>query len=108
MGDYKVEITVGNCTVTSNCITVSSLAVEQFNQNEFKIYPNPSKGTVNIVTSYEGNYIIIDQSGKKIKSVNLDENVVNTIHLENVSDGIYIIKSISDSKVKAQKFFIKK
>ncbi|WP_068841732.1 beta strand repeat-containing protein [Flavobacterium chilense] len=108
VGDYKVEITVGNCTVTSNCITVSSLAVEQFNQNEFKIYPNPSKGTVNIVTSYEGNYIIIDQSGKKIKSVNLDENVVNTIHLENVSDGIYIIKSISDSKVKAQKFFIKK
>ncbi|MFH6992852.1 Ig-like domain-containing protein [Flavobacterium sp. FlaQc-48] len=108
VGDYKVEITVGNCTVTSNCITVSSLAVEQFNQNEFKIYPNPSKGTINIVTSYEGNYVIIDQSGKQIKSVNLDENVVNTIHLENVSDGIYIIKSISDSKIKAQKFFIKK
>jgi|GEM_PF-5374668 len=108
VGDYKVEITIGNCTVTSNCITVSSLGVEQFNQNEFKIYPNPSKGTVNIVTSYEGNYIIIDQSGKKIKSVNLDENVVNTIHLENVSDGIYFIKSISDNKIKAQKFFIKK
>ncbi|MNT11819.1 hypothetical protein D3C72_1467190 [compost metagenome] len=107
-GDYKVEITVAGCTVTSNCITVNSLAVDEFNQNEFKIYPNPSKGIVSIVTPYEGDYIIIDRSGKTIKSFNLDENVVNTLNLENVSDGIYFIKSISNNKVKTQKLIIKK
>ncbi|MNX12046.1 hypothetical protein D3C86_418170 [compost metagenome] len=107
-GDYKVEITVADCIVTSNCITVNSLAVDEFNQNEFKIYPNPSKGIVSIVTPYEGDYIIIDRSGKTIKSFNLDENVVNTLNLENVSDGIYFIKSISNNKVKTQKLIIKK
>ncbi|WP_348812052.1 beta strand repeat-containing protein [Flavobacterium maritimum] len=107
-GDYKVEITVADCTVTSNCITVNSLAIDEFNQNEFKIYPNPSKGIISIVTPYKGNYIIIDRSGKTIKSFNLDENIVNTLNLEDVSDGIYFIKSISDNKVKTQKLIIKK
>ena len=108
VGDYKVEITEGNCTVTSNCITVSSLSVGEFKENEFKIYPNPSKGIIKITTPYEGNYLIIDQSGKTIKSVNLEENVVNTLNLENAPEGIYYIISTSDYKMKAQKFIIKK
>jgi hypothetical protein len=107
-GDYKVEITIADCTISSNCITVNSLAVGEFKQNEFKIYPNPSKGTVNIVTPYKGNYIIIDQSGKIIKSFNLEGNIVNTLNLENVSEGIYFIESTSDNKIKAKKLIIKK
>lgn len=107
-GDYKVEITVGNCTLTSNCVTINSLGVEELNQNEFKIYPNPSKGIVNIVTPYEGNYIIIDQLGKTIKSFDLHENIVNTLNLENLSEGTYFIKSISDSKIKIEKIIIQK
>lgn len=107
-GDYKVDVTVGECTVTSNCITVSNLAVGEFKPNEFKIYPNPSKGIVNIITPYEGNYIIVDGLGKTIKSFDLHENIVNTLNLENVSDGTYFIKSISDSNIKTQKLIIKK
>jgi hypothetical protein len=36
------------------------------------------------------------------------ENVVNTLNLENLSDGTYFIKSISDTQVKTQKLIIKK
>ena len=108
VGDYKVEITVGECSVISNCITVTTLGTDEFRANEFKIYPNPGKGIINIVTPYRGNYNIVDQSGKIIKSVNLEENIINTIDLEKVSDGIYIIKNTSDNKVKAQKIVIKK
>lgn len=107
-GDYKVDITVGNCSVTSNCITVSNLAIGEFKPNEFKIYPNPSKGIVNIITPYEGNYIIVDALGKTIKSFDLHQDVVNTLNLENVSDGTYFIKNISDSKIKTQKLILKK
>ena len=108
VGDYKVEITEGNCIVASNCITVSSLTVGEFKQNEFKIYPIPSKGIIKIVTPNEGNYLIIDQSGKTVKSVNLEENVVNTLNLENAPEGIYYIISTTDNTIKAQKFLIKK
>ncbi|WP_163409449.1 Ig-like domain-containing protein [Flavobacterium ajazii] len=107
-GDYKVDITVGQCTITSSCVTVSNLTTDEFKPNEFKIYPNPSKGIVNIITPYEGNYIIIDALGKTVKSFDLHENIVNTLNLENVSDGTYFIKSISDSNIKTQKLIIKK
>lgn len=107
-GDYKVEITVGQCTTTSNCTTISNLSTDEFKPNEFKIYPNPSKGIVNIITPYEGNYIIVDALGKTIKSFDLHEDIVNTLYLENVSDGTYFIKSISDSNIKTQKLIIKK
>ncbi|WP_394773000.1 Ig-like domain-containing protein [Flavobacterium sp.] len=108
VGDYKVEIIVGGCSVTSNCITITTLGTDQFNANDFKIYPNPSKGIINIVTPYKGNYNIVDQTGKIVKSVNLEESIINTINLENVSDGIYIIKNTSNNKVKAKKIIIKK
>lgn len=107
-GDYKVEITMGDCTVISNCVTVSNLAVGEFKQNEFKIYPNPNNGIVNIVTPYQGNYILLDLSGKTLKSFNLDENIVTALNLENLSDGTYFIKNNSNNKIKTQKLIIKK
>ena len=92
----------------SDCITISRLGINEPNKTEFKIYPNPSKGIINVVTANKGNYSIIDQSGKTIKSIHLTEDVINTINLENLSDGMYFIKSTSDNKVKVQKFIIKK
>jgi hypothetical protein len=107
-GDYKVDITLADCTVTSSCITFTTLGVGEFKPNEFKIYPNPSKGIVNIITPYEGNYIIVDALGKTIKAFDLHQDVVNTLNLENVSDGTYFIKNISNSKIKTQKLILKK
>ncbi|MDR7208665.1 Ig-like domain-containing protein [Flavobacterium piscis] len=107
-GDYKVEITLADCTVTSNCITFATLGVGEFKPNEFKIYPNPSKGTVNVITPYEGNYVIINALGKTIKSFDLHADIVNTLNLENVSEGTYFIKNSSNSKIKTQKLIIKK
>ncbi|WP_343618392.1 Ig-like domain-containing protein [Flavobacterium sp.] len=107
-GDYKVEITVGGCTVSSNCITVTSLGTDEFKVADFKMYPIPSKGILNIVTKYDGNYIIIDSSGKIVKSVVLTEGIINSIHLENLADGIYLIQNIDNSRFKAQKFILKK
>ncbi len=108
VGDYKVEITVGDCKITSDCITVTTLGLDELQQNQFKLYPNPSKGIINIVTANKGNYNIIDQSGKIIKSVYLDQDIINTINMENVSDGVYILKNNSDHRIKAQKIIISK
>ncbi|MBJ2124371.1 Ig-like domain-containing protein [Flavobacterium sp. IB48] len=107
-GDYKVEITVAGCTIVSDCINVSTLGLDDFKVSDFKMYPVPSKGILNVVTKYDGNYIIIDTSGKIIKSVNLKTDILNTIHLENLEDGIYLIKKIDNGSFKAQKFILKK
>ncbi|KRD62873.1 hypothetical protein ASE40_03525 [Flavobacterium sp. Root935] len=108
VGEYKVEITVAGCTIVSDCINVSTLGVDDFKSAEFRMYPIPSKGILNIVTKYNGNYIIIDASGKIVKSVNLDSDILNTIHIENLSDGVYLIKNSNHNTFKAQKFILKK
>ena len=108
VGEYKVEITVAGCTIVSDCINVSTLGVDDFKSTEFRMYPIPSKGILNIVTKYNGNYIIIDASGKIVKSVNLDSDILNTIHIENLSDGVYLIKNSNHNIFKAQKFILKK
>ncbi|KAF2338982.1 T9SS type A sorting domain-containing protein, partial [Flavobacterium nitrogenifigens] len=108
VGDYKVEITVAGCTIVSDCISVSTLGLDDFKISDFKMYPVPSKGILNIVTKYNGNYNIIDASGKIVKSVNLDADILNTIHLENLTDGVYLIKKTDRNSFKAQKFILKK
>ncbi|MDQ6530987.1 Ig-like domain-containing protein [Flavobacterium sp. LHD-85] len=108
VGDYKVEITVAGCTIVSDCIAVSTLGLDDFKVSNFKMYPVPSMGILNIVTRYSGNYTIIDGSGKIVKSVNLDADILNAIHLENLADGVYLIKNTDRNSFKAQKFILKK
>ncbi|WP_347051416.1 Ig-like domain-containing protein [Flavobacterium olei] len=107
-GDYKVAITVGECTVVSDCITVTNLGVDDFKVSNFKMYPVPSKGILNILTKYDGKYIIVDSAGKLVKSVNLNADVLNTIHIEDLADGVYLIKNTNNQSIKTQKFILKK
>jgi len=108
-GDYKVEVTVGGCTVTSACETVTVLSTEDFALNsKFVIYPNPSNGIVNIKTEFGGDYKIINQLGQTVKIFKVDANAVNTINVENLANGIYFIKAISGTKIGSQKLIIDK
>ena len=108
VGDYKVEITVAGCTAVSDCITVSTLGLDDFKTTDFIMYPIPSKGILNIVTKNDGNYSIIDGAGKIVKSVNLNADILNTIHLEDLADGVFLIKNTDRNSFKAQKFILKK
>ena len=109
IGDYKVDVTMGACTKTSTCVTVSStLATSEFKQNEFKIYPNPSSGIINISSPIEGNYSIIDITGKILKSFNLNENIETILNLEYLSDGTYYVKCNTNNSLKTKIILIKK
>ncbi|SFC55360.1 T9SS type A sorting domain-containing protein, partial [Flavobacterium phragmitis] len=108
VGEYKVDITVAGCTVASDCINVTTLGLDDFNVSEFKMYPVPSRGVLNIVTKYNGKYVIIDAAGKLVKSVHLNTDILNTIHLEDLADGVYLIQNTDYNTFKAQKFILKK
>ncbi|WP_146819013.1 T9SS type A sorting domain-containing protein, partial [Flavobacterium noncentrifugens] len=48
-GSYKVEISLGTCTVTSACIDATVLGIKGFDAvPEFKYYPNPVVDVLNI------------------------------------------------------------
>jgi hypothetical protein len=103
-GDYKVEITVGSCTVESNCTTV--LDVKDFERNNsFSIYPNPAKHTLFIKTMEDKELVIVNQLGQTVKKLNVFSSIENTIDISNLSQGIYLILDINNSS-KSQKLII--
>jgi hypothetical protein len=53
LGTYSVIVTSGTCSVTSDCIVVSSLKTDNFDINAFNFYPNPVKDNLNLSYSKE-------------------------------------------------------
>ncbi|CAM3400032.1 T9SS type A sorting domain-containing protein [Flavobacterium longum] len=47
-GDYYVVVSNGNCTVTSDCISVTELGTGEFGRDLFMIYPNPVNDVLHI------------------------------------------------------------
>jgi SprB repeat/Secretion system C-terminal sorting domain len=97
-GDYKVDVTVGSCTVTSGCVTVATLAQKGFELNSnFVIYPNPNPGIVNIKSDKAGNFEIVNELGQILKTFKIEANVINTINVENLSNGVYFLKDTKNT-----------
>ena len=109
IGDYKVEITIGSCTVTSNCITVTTLDTANFaEKSKFTMYPNPSKGIVNIESDHDSDLSITNQLGQTIKTAKVTSDAINTINIESFADGIYFITEKKGSKLITHKLILKK
>jgi hypothetical protein len=104
-GDYKVEITIGACSVTSFCTT--TLNNDTFERDAlFMIYPNPSQGIINIKSDSDGDFQVINQLGQVVKTFKVKLNVINTIDLHDLTDSMYFIKDVNHSK--SYKIIIKK
>ena len=96
-GDYKVNITLAGCTVTSSCITVSTLGTESFAFNsKLSVYPNPSSDVFSINSDTRGNLVVYDLIGKIIKSENINLGITK-LDLSKYPSGIYLMKVTNDS-----------
>lgn len=108
-GDYKVEIIVTGCMRESSCYTVTTLDTKAFeNEIKFVMYPNPTNGLITIKTDKTGDFKIFNQLGQTVKTFTIISNIENNINVENLTDGVYFIKSSTNSQIKTQKLIIKK
>jgi hypothetical protein len=83
----------------------SSLSTNEFDMsNLFTIYPNPSKGFLNIKSFFDGEFIIVNQLGQTIKTFNVFGNRDNNINIENIPNGIYFIKGTTEAGEFTKKF----
>jgi len=84
-----------------------NLSVEELNSTNkgmgWKIYPNPTKGTLNIAPNgnSEKHYKILDISGKMVENGTLKTN--NSVELTNLKAGIYFIQ-LGSKKGNAKRF----
>jgi len=84
--------------------TYSKIIAVSNNKNiNFNIFPNPTKGIVNIISDEEFNYRIFNSLGKTIeKSIKTSENMKIDIY----NDGIYYIQLIFKNKTITRKIIV--
>lgn len=83
---------------------VSNLSLDDFNQDQFSIYPNPAQSIINIdsVNNISIDSLkIFDIFGKLLLEKTKNTNQVT---IENLSNGIYIIEVASEGKIIKKKF----
>lgn len=104
IGNYAVEITSGICVDTSDCISVTTIGIEELVfGSEFHVYPNPTAGK-----------IVIDlasvQKAIKYKVLNINAQVLEEGQLNNIEQleleiehqsGFYFLELINDKGQKA-------
>ena len=102
-GSYAVEIDNASCTVTSNCITLNNVGIESLNQNNWKVYPNPTNEHLTIELDENTSIQILDVFGKIVQTETLNSGK-NTIDVSTLTSGVYFIQTESAATLK----FVKK
>lgn len=101
-GDYAVEITIGNCTETTACTTISGIGIAENQIVYVNVYPNPTRDLLHVETEDQIKSVeVLDLTGKVVQTEN--ESQFTT---QNLANGTYILR-IETTKGIAMKPFVK-
>ncbi len=81
------------------------LRVEDNDLNDLTIFPNPSSSKITLITPQEtGEVLVYDTLGREVYSANFQSGVpIN----HNLPSGVYIVKTMTGTKISTQKLFVK-
>jgi PKD repeat protein len=100
-GNYAVEINQDGCIDSSACYKVSTLGlIKNTFENEISIFPNPTKGLINVnlgTIFTELNVEIIDMNGKSIFLTSYNHTDRFELNL-NIPSGVYLLNIYSGNK----------
>ncbi len=107
-GNFAVEISSETCTETSDCISVSSLGLDEVSANKIKLYPNPA--TTKLYLEYpefsNGIVEIFNLFGQKVIEQPIS-GVINEIEVNSLNSGIYFIRLNRNSYISNYKLLKK-
>lgn len=98
---------INNPTINSTIIVTegaNTLSSDDTFVNDLIVYPNPTKSVLNLSTLKDLNdaiYSVFDINGRRVLNAKLESN---TIDVTSLSAGQYILRIVSGSEVKNQKF----
>ncbi|MFH1320024.1 MAG: PKD domain-containing protein [Bacteroidota bacterium] len=110
-GDYTITVTDANGCVSSGTSTVSEVIgiPEAISGMMFNIYPNPTRGTLNLEfvlgITKDINIIVTDMIGEIVSSEELKDvsSQLHTIDLSEKANGVYYIHIMTDEEVIVEK-----
>jgi len=104
-GHFAVIVTEGSCTDTSSCYTITTSSINDKDDFEIKIFPNPGNEVIHIKAVKNVNLLIYDSSGKLFfRNDNPDNSFV--INTKQWSNGIYEIQVSNNSSLATRKLII--
>ncbi|OYU80885.1 MAG: hypothetical protein CFE23_06525, partial [Flavobacterium sp. BFFFF1] len=108
-GSYAVIITLGDCTVTSTCVTIDSLGIDTQLANTITMYPNPSRGnfTVNTGNIVADQIVVIDSRGRLITETK-PSATTTLMDVNRYEDGVYYVKIIYNNTETTKKLILAK
>ena len=109
-GIYAVSVSENTCTITSECLVISSLEVDDLEvESTVSIYPNPSNGQFTLISEIPTDKVlrIIDFSGKEIYNARTS-STNETFSIEHLNAGTYIIEINSNTTRIVQKLIVTK
>ncbi len=100
-------------TMSGNGYTCAARSVSMNNEqlainNDFTMYPNPTKSLVNILVDKavgEGSISVTDLLGKQLKKQSLSMGI-NTINVNSLSKGVYLISLITNNGKSTKKLVV--
>ncbi|AWI25259.1 hypothetical protein HYN49_04755 [Flavobacterium pallidum] len=109
-GQYAVVITLGDCSVTSDCVTIDSLGTGNLPlDNLITMYPNPSRGNFTVDTGnlVADNIYVIDNLGRLVQQYK-PTSQKSLMDVSRYEDGVYYIKIIYQNKETVKKLILRK
>jgi len=108
-GDYAVVVTLSSCLDTSACVNVSVTGInETKNNDQLRVFPNPSNGVFAIRSTSAGVYSIMNELGQSVRSFKLDPADQYTVTIENLGNGIYFIVGFNNNRMAGKKIVVAK
>ncbi|MGK4568742.1 T9SS type A sorting domain-containing protein [Flavobacterium sp. 3HN19-14] len=103
-GIYSVLIMLGDCSLMSECMPVELLNISDIENEDFIIYPNPAKSTIQIKNLKDTAIQCVKISDMSGKIVFRQDFPSGNLNIEKLSRGVYIVQLISNDKNIIQKF----
>jgi uncharacterized delta-60 repeat protein len=97
-GSYAVIVEQNGCTVTSNCVAITTVGVEDIKTDLFRVYPNPASTMINVEMASASAVRLFDVSGKLLKELNGAS--FYTIDVTDLTPGMYVIESAEGARAK--------
>ena len=95
-GSYAVKVTQGNCTEWSDCISITTVGLEEHTSN-WTIYPNPTSGEFFIVNAPTIREVAIyDINGRLLETLPVTEGRVELP--ESIARGVYILRNLGSGR----------
>jgi len=99
-GSYQCIVTIGECSDTTNCVSVTNVGIDEINGNEYRVYPDPTSGIFFVRSSQGLAYRVEIESllGVPVKSI-IKSGRDQSIDISDLSSSIYIVRIIDDNNI---------